>query len=572
MINPGFTNITLSGKYKETIQGSPTNTLLIIGTAVDGPLNQAVRVIDGSQIEKIFGPARYSNGYKNSSGVESGKYNGASIPLAVHTALRAGAKDILIVRATGAYATAATAFGSMLDIRAVYPGKIYNDVSVRVIDNTGSASGTVSVEVTQPSVKGGIFTKTFPDATTIEEMIAVINDAVENKTIKINPNTFISELSSTVADITPATVTLTGGANQTDAPGEALNGNLALYATKLTTEDTGTFDMLKGREIAFNECVLTGLYLDDEVVASDPTKSIAFNFAAWLEDMSLSVNPCVGKIACRPTGIPLNDTSALISYVNNSLLSETSGYYDTDRKITKAGAFLYDGFYKNTSEGQIDLGGRLMVCAGVDCIWTHPDIGKYIDSFHVWLAAKATTIPPERSMMRLPVETALGFSNELPRKYANKLSAGVGSDYASSISGKGAYVTLVANPDTPNGAKVVSDDATAATRNNYFRQAQPLAVANSIQADLRATLSKYLGSAASPQLLAAIQADVKAILEGYVTSGALDGGEGDGYAFQVLMPPGLDSALGILRVKLEIRPSSAIRAIVAEVVVQKGNN
>ena len=106
----------------------------------------------------------------------------------------------------------------------------------------------------------------------------------------------------------------------------------------------------------------------------------------------------------------------MISYVNNSLLSTETGYWDADRKIIKAGPFLYNGFLRVSSAGTVDIGGRLTVCAGIDAIWTHSDIGRYNDSFHVWLAAKATTIPPELSLMQTQVNGPLGYSNGLLRR------------------------------------------------------------------------------------------------------------------------------------------------------------
>lgn len=569
MINPGYTSITRGGKYREALDGPLTNTLLIIGTAVDGPVNEPVRVIDAGQIERLFGPAKYTNGYKNPSGVVSQKPNGATIPLAIQQALRTGAREIYVVRATGEYARNATAFSSKMDLRSTYAGSIYNDVSVTITDNTGAASGTITVTVSQPDVKGGSFSRTFVDATPISEVIDTINGAPENVCLYINPNTFSTVLNDGISTITPGTASLSGGANQTDAVGEALHGNLALYATKLTAADTGTFDMIRGKQLPFSEAVLTGLYFDDEVVVSDPSKSIGFDFVAFLEDMSLNAQPCQGTIACRPTGIVTD--AEMLDYVVNSLLSTETGYYSTDRKITKAGAFLNDGYFRITAEGTVDIGGRLTVCAATDVVWSHPDVGRYIDSYHVWLAAARTTIEPERSMMHMPVTGALGYANTLTKRLANLLSAGVGANYESNISGKGAYTVLVPNQQNLRDqiTRVVYDDATASFRDSYFRQTQLMQLTNAIHLDIKNTLWKYFGKSASEVMLAAMNADVKAVLEGYVETNALDGGDGEGYAVKVMHASKLDKNLGIVRVKLHIKPTSAIRAIVADLTVQK---
>lgn len=544
-----------------------TSRLLIIGTAVDGPINDPIRVTTTQQVEEIFGPAKYANGYKNPSDVESGKNNGASIPLAVKEAFRAGCKDIWVCRATGVKATNSTAFSSYFDMEAIYPGDIYNDVSLTMATGTGAATGVVTWTLAQPAVKGGNVTIVQATTNTVEEAILRINDHPDNKTLFINPNTFAANLSDTLADMSDGTESLSGGANQTEAPGEALATSKAVYATKLTATDTGTFDMLLGDRFQFSHVVLTGIYLDDEVVEADASKSIYVDFCTWVDQISRTARPCVGWIACRPTG--LRDVSDLITYVTTSLLATETGYYNSDTNHIKAGPFLNDGNFLTDANGQsTDLGGRVVVTAGTDVIWSHPDIGRYLDSFHVWAAAKATTLPPERSLQFTPLDTSLGFANKLPGKYADMLAAGIGANESTLTSGKGAYMVLFPNMRNPNGPRMVYDDSTSAFRESPFRQAQLTNLVNSIHLDLYDRMLNYIGKPSSLSTQAAMKADVKAVLEGYVESGGLKGGEGIGYNYDIKVQ-GVDESLGIVRVNLMIHPSTAIRAIVQTITVTR---
>lgn len=564
---PGYNFITVRGTTIGQDTPPTTNRLLIIGTAVDGPINQPIRITNTQTAEKIFGPAKYANGYKDPDDVVSGKRNGATLPLAVKEALRAGATDVWLCRATGTKAANSTAFSSYFDMEAIYAGDIYNDVSLTMATGTGSATGTVTFTLSQPAVKGGDVTIALPVTTTVEETILRINDHPDNTTLYIDPLTFPTTLTDTLADMSDGTESLSGGANQTDAPGEALATSKALFATKLVATDTGTFDMLLGDRFQFNHAVLAGLYIDDEVVNADASASIYEDFTAWIEQMSKVARPCMGWLACRPTGI--KDVADLITYVNTSLLATTAGYYDEDANHIKAGPFLNEGnFITDVNGNSIDLGGRVVVTAGTDVIWSHPDVGRYLDSFHIWAAAKSTVLPPEQSLQYTPCDTCLGFANRLPGKYADLLAAGIGADEASLTSGKGAYMVLIPNFRNPNGPRVIYDDSTSAFRNSPFRQAQLVDLINSIHVDVYDRLINYIGKPTSLSTQAAMKADIKAVLDGYVESGGLRGGEGLGYSYDLEIR-GTDQDLGIVRVNLSVHPSTSIRAIVQTITVMR---
>jgi hypothetical protein len=542
--------------------------LLIIGTAVDGPINRPIRITDAQQAEKIFGPANYSKGYKDPiTSTESGNPNGATIPKAIGQAIAAGCSDIYVCRAAGSYAASASAFSSKLNIKAVYPGRVYNEVTCAVTNATTSITFTL----TQPSIKGTSFSTTFASSLTVGDMIDRINGDRRNSTIYINRETYPTYLGSACTAIGSGSVTLAGGTNGCQALGEDYATSLNGYATALTTTDTGTFDVLLGMRFRFNVAVLTGVHLDDQVVdgGNATTTTIASDFVYYLDQVSTEISPCHGVMGVRPPN--LREDSSLITYINNSLLATASGAWDTTMRWNKAGYFLYTGWTRTDPvAGTVDLGKLLSVCAGPECVFTNNDIGRYTDNFHVAYAAMLTTIPPERAPIFKTIPGVTTYGTPLPAKYCNKLVEGVGYSQANDLTGQGAYVTLTRNPRDPFGPMVIFDDSTVAARDDYFRNYQLIHLCNSIHNDLDFALSGFIGGPSSHATLAAMEAQCQNILDGYVASNALKGSRGQGYDFRITME-GTDEALGIVRVYLDLFPATAIRKIYFVVQVKQSN-
>lgn len=543
--------------------GPLTERLLIIGTAVDGPLNTPRRVNNSNEVERIFGPARYGKGFLDpNTGTESGEPNGASIPLAVAQAMAAGCTEIYCVRATGSYAMSASAYSNQLDIRAVNPGRLYNSVVFTTSVTSTGASGFLTYTITQPAIKGGSVSTTLASGRTIGEMIQHVNGNPDNRTIYINPDTYGSVLNNNAVLLGNGSVTLSGGTNGTRAKGEDYATSVVEYANMLVDEDSGTFDVLTGMNFPFDIAVLADIYIDDQVTddsALKYTTSIAKDYASWLDRHSYDVRPCHGVIAVRPHGI--RDRSALITYVNNNLLATSYAAYNSTLRWLAAGPFLYNGFLRpDPITGVADIGSKLSVVAGPDVVITHPDVGNYTTQIHVLYAAMSTTIPPERSAQNIKLNGITAYGTPIPGKYAKQLVEGVGFDPDNEISGKGAYVVLIPNVNEPNSPWIVYDDPTAASRDDYLRQHQISHLCNSIHSDLARALWSFLGTATDLNTLASMEATTQNILDGYSKAGAFIGGRGQGYDFRLSMD-GYDQALGVVRVNLEINPARALRKI-----------
>jgi hypothetical protein len=578
---PGSDFTTISGKIKAFTSGPTTERLLIIGTAVDGPLNSPIRISDATEAERIFGPGTYSNGYKNPvTSTTDDANNGATLPRAFAQAIAAGCTDIYLCRATGTYASSPSAFSSRLDIQSVNPGRIYNEVSIAM----HASGGYVNVIVTQPSIKGVTYSTQYSSSLTWGDMIDRINGDRRNATFEIFKETYSSYLPSgcyTVAPTSYTSVTLAGGTNGTNAPSEDYATSLDGYATKLTTPDTGTFDSLYGKRSKFDVAVLTGIHIDDQVVtsgAANPAggtftaadeyqRTIATDFVLFLDAMSSEVGPCFGVIGCRPPG--LRTESRIINYVNDSLLSTSAGKYNANMKWNKAGYFLYTGWRRTDPvAGEVDLGQRLAVVAGPEVVYQHPKLGNYTDQFHVSYASMLTTIPPERAAVFKPLSGPVAYGTPIPTQYCNKLVEGVGFSASADLSGKGAYVVLTRDPRNPNGPMVVFDDVTASARDDYMRNHQLVHLCNSIHNNLEAALGGFIGGPTSPAALAAMETVVQNVMDGYVQSSAFRGSRGSGYDFRIYMS-GADQALGLVRIQLEIAPATSLRKIYFVVAVRQ---
>lgn len=570
MISPGFTFTTIGRKLNISNVEPTTNRLLILGTAVDGPLNRPMRVEDPAQIEQIFGPVVYSKGYLDpNDSTESGKDTGATLPLAAATAIAAGCADIYLCRISGTYASETSAFNGRMDIRAQNPGRIYNSVIIsRVL-----SGGGLTMYVEQPAVKGGNFNVQFTSGQTIGDVIQTLNNHPRNTTFKIIRDTFSTYLASACTTLPTAaswaSAQLTGGTNGTDAPGEDYATSLNGLASALIDSNVGTFDKLLGERFQFDIAVIDGLYVDDQVTDDSGTKtskSILGDFAYWIDKMSLNARPCFGVMGVRPPGTQTD--AATINWIQNNLQATAAGAWDANLRWNKAGYFLYTGITRSDPvQGTMDLGGRMAVVAS-DGVFAHPDIGNYIDTAHVAYAAFLTRIPPERAPIFMELPGLVAPATIIPGKFATQLVYGVGANLSQGIRGKGAYVVLVRNPQNYNGPMVIYDDCTIADRGDYFRSYQLMHLANSIHRDLQSTLWGFLGQPSSPAVIGAMETAVETVLLGYSRSGALKGGKGVGFSYKV-SAEGTAGELGVVTVYLTIDPATAIKQIHLQVAVRR---
>ena len=581
---PGTSYTTLGGKIKQTIQGPSTLTLLLIGTAQDGPLNTPIIVRSAAEAERVFGPANYQNGHKDpTTGTESGKAAGATLPLAIAQAIAAGCQDIRAVRATGSFASGVLGASSVLSFKSVNPGRLYNDVSLSLTQNGSSVVFTLN----QPLKKGGSLTYNVDgNATTLGEFIDRVNGSTDNRSVYIDKEFSGSQslLSTLLASVNGASgsLTLSGGTNGCLARGDdygpenftTSGSGLFGYANALVLEDTGTFDSLLNKQARFDIACLTGIHVDDQVKSTGGTTSITStsilaDFAEFIDISSSETNPCIGVIGTRSHN--LREETDVINYIKTNLLATDFGYYDQSKKWLKTGPFLYAGQYKSSlaNGATYNTLSRIAVVAGPNAVFNHPDVGgDYTSNFHVAWAALQTTIPPEQAAVFSRIPGAKSFAPAYPSRYANLLLDGVGADPTKDLSGGGAYVIMTRDPRNSDNPLVVYDDPTAASRDDFFRNIQLVRLVNSVHKDTNYALAPFIGKPTGSATLAAMETKLQNVLDGYVASSGLIGGKGIGYNFKIHMD-GTDQSVGRIRVDIELFPATALRKIAITVAVRQ---
>jgi len=555
----------ISGKIKQTVVGPTGLSVLYIGTAVDGPINKPFYIDSYNTFVSTFGPASYSAGYIDpTTGTQSGNPNGATLPLSVMQAINSGAANIWVLRCSGTTAIATGAWTGVLDIHAIYPGRVYNGSTL----NIAQVSGAIQVTYGQTLYNGGTVVTTFSSGLNVQQLIAGINNYPQNQTFQIWHDTYPSFWATsawTALGTGSATVTLQGGTNGCRAIGDDygsdnVNGVNGLAAL-LTNVDTGTFDKLRGLNGKFDIYCLDCIYFDDQVVngGGAATTSIAWDFAAFLDDMTINTGPTEGVMQVTPPN--LRDDVSVVNYLNNNLLATTPAVYNASRRWICAGPFAYNGFARtDPTVGLKDIGGLLSVISGPEVVFSHPDLGIYTDLWAASYAATLSTIVPEDSLVGQSLNSISGYGIKFPKKYVDMLVNGLGYNQNNNVSGQGAFVTLINNKNNINGPMLVYDDPTMSSRSDYFRQEQLTRLVNSIMNNIDLGLQPFYGGPTSPQAIAAMTTVVTNIMEGYNQSGAILGSQGSGYDFTISLQ-GNDSQLGAIHVYLEVNPSRALRRI-----------
>lgn len=130
---PGFQVTYKDGGLIAPIDGPTTGSVLIIGTATDGPVGEATRYVKQESAESIFG--KYYNPATRQ------KIEGCTMLLSAMEAYNAGCRDIRLVRYGGTFASAVvkrepvgaeSASQDAIKLTSVYNGSVYNSVGYKV--------------------------------------------------------------------------------------------------------------------------------------------------------------------------------------------------------------------------------------------------------------------------------------------------------------------------------------------------------------------------------------------------------------------------------------------------------
>jgi hypothetical protein len=380
MSQPGFRYTVRPAPVVNQIAPPTTERLLIIGQAVDGPVNTPILARDGQTVQTLFGPTVYMDPYKDPVSSDFSKaFNGNYLVQGYAQAVQAGATNIYLVRVGGTYASGGN--GTYI-FKSKYPGRLYNEVTVTPTTGVFGGSNGVQLVIVQPTNKGGTVTYRFEGTDTIEDLRNKLDVVATNTCVQLDVNglgNLSNPCSALVASLSNATITLANGTNGTNVAGELGSDKSSIYSLITSTDSTalGTFSSLL--DFQFDVGVMAGLYIDDQVTtdASSGTTSFASAFAVFIDTVSNRTRPCYGVIGCRP--IKENQLPRMIRFVRDNYLDGTAGpikwdgVADYSARWIKAGYFVNKGFTRLTSNNEVlDMGARLTVFAGPDFLYQNP--------------------------------------------------------------------------------------------------------------------------------------------------------------------------------------------------------
>ncbi|GIV21956.1 MAG: hypothetical protein KatS3mg023_3707 [Armatimonadota bacterium] len=545
-----------------------TDSLLIIGTALDGPTNTPVVLSDLSTAISTFGPMVFEREYLNpGTGLADGVRSNNDLVEAIERALAAGCNNIVAVRVPGERASAniSTTGGSptnVLIMRGLFDGDVYNNVVLTLT----SGSPNHSWQLQQPAERGGTISGTLPASATLGDLVNAVNGHASNGTVRLavhpsqtNPSAVLAQPLTDVLDSSPRNFTTSGGAAGTrDQRFSAANGYKAILDL-LTAPNTGTFALLS--EADADVVYLSCLYADDRV-GTAATDGVIVPFAKFVHELSAQ-RSCHGVLGARPYVAP--DMASLASYYQTAYLDNTSGVVDAATGRIKIGYFLakHPDMVKEVDGVEIDFGRYLSIVIGMPCQFRSWQLGDYVENAAASFAGMLTTLSPaEISAFRTPRGVRDVVGARIPKATFEALMAGV----PTADGGNGGSYVVIRPPMVPGATPVVANDITAAQSTSVFHYQSNVRIANAASKYLRLALIPFLGRPNTQETLTAMATAVRGVLNRLVEIGALLGGEGIGYRFS-LEPTAIGMQTIEVRCVAELRPASFIRAITVDLTV-----
>jgi hypothetical protein len=597
-----------------------TDSVLIIGNAVDGPTDRPVSV-NSRTVESLFGPLIFNDSYAPSSDKPylKGKFNGNTLVKAFYEIAAGGCADIYLYRVGGTAATAYRCTGDTypttittrpassdlgFTIDAIYPGDVYNDVLLTLTlssTSSGVADITAAVlDITQAGDTNG--TTTYCDArkgatvsynliTNSKRMMDFfyeVNSDPLNKTIRLYiagstslEDSAISGIAAGLLASLPASAfpldeeeyyfRLSGGVNGTrldDYSTTGSKGVSGLYAD-LLEEDTGAFDMLQSVEADI--CYLACLYADENVGTALAPESVVKEFAEALHVASVENYPMRGVIGISTLGGSYT-RAAVSARVGELIVSADNGVLLNSAGKVKLGTYtsqsagdttLFDGVDEDTGEN-VDYGRYLQIVAGPDAVLSQAKLGTYLDSPAGLYAGLLPTVAPSRAATNLTLPGLQGLAFDYTRREVNKLAGGQPWDDVTSTSGKGgSYVVLRRNATRDI---VINLDNTCAGRESDYANDQVLNVVNTVASGVKSIVSPFFGHGNQTGTIQAMRTQLRNFLNTMSEQGIIAGGEGNGYELAV-ESSSLDAVIGRVRISLLLRPAMQIKEVLVVINV-----
>lgn len=592
----------ISDNKRTTVINEPiTDTVLIIGTAVDGPINKPIRV-SARSASQIFGPMAFDKQYPSASKGASGdpnigKYNGNDLIKAFNDVVLGGCSDAILIRVgdtthtlyaapAGTGATLATLLG--ITLNALCPGAVYNGLKATLTySNASAATGASATLTIDQSVIGkgrvevyDLLNKTTGAKLTKQELIDKINQNTRNSTVWAQATSDTDDLTVALPFTGSGTqvYTYAGGKDGTRRNDYASAADM--YTALIGSPEAGElfaadspFGLLESLEADI--VTLSCLYADENISDSNTPMTIAIPFAKALYNASVEQYPMIGVLGVKPLGNPTQAnanariaalTQEYTGVVADAMLDGDTtmlklGYFTSLDPATEETQFAYTDPY---SGDRLDTGHYIQICAAPDTRNVNAAFGNVSETWAWLYAGLLSALPPDRAATNLRVPGVKSVGYTLTNRQLNRLVGGQPWDSSYNLSGGGgSYVTLHKGAGE---AFVVTLDNTCALRTSDFAEYHKVNISNMVASGIKRVVQTFIGMGANQATMQALNSQVKDFFESVVVMGAIEGGKGIGYDFEIAMDAN-DQIFGRVRIPCYIRPVSQIKKIVLDITV-----
>ena len=527
---PGYRSTLRDGGLVVTPPEPNTDSVLVMGTSKQGPLNDPKRVESLSEARDKFG------GIKD----ELGRYNKTTLLPAISELIEAGCEDIRVMRVTGKFA-AKVILGKEDDDIAKFegkePGTDYNNVTIVTDGTQDGEAETINFYIPKSIGGNGKYDENGEDPTlsydlkdengeykSLKDLAMEINDLDENNKwiTMLMPSDFQEDPDhnedSDARFKGGQEDQMEGGDDELDLSKEEMYKRLAEAYEEVLTYDV---DIV----------VPLGVYFDDHVVIEDEegaqeehtfAQQLA-NFCGYSSGMGTLT---IGVISTSPLGVA--GPKQVKEYYEKLMdmdpdfdLLDNNGYAETDK----------DG-------NVIDAGRYLNVIAG-EGIFDNSTLGRYINTLESAYAGLISTLTPHNAPTNENIEGLRALRYEFSPKHMDQLCTK-------------RYVTMRRKP---NLGTVVTDGMTRAKHDSDYVRLTTLRITSAVVNGIYEVTLPFIGEAIDPQRRNAMRTEVKAVLADLQEQGMLQD-----YAFTVRQTA-QERIQGTANILVEMVPAFELRRI-----------
>jgi hypothetical protein len=312
-----------------------------------------------------------------------------------------------------------------LVLESVYGGILYNDLKVKVENN----SGLVTITIYKPEGKKAsmseppmVFKST--DYPTFQLLINAINSHPDNNVIRASSK-YLSQLTNTLNPVLPEKY-FTGGSDELNLSKDELYKRLGGerdsegYIIK-----RGAYQLLENYKVDY--VVPLGVYANDKLIGK--YDNFAYQLALACAVMSHYNNVTFGFIPVAPPKD--TDLAGIQDYVDE-LAALPNTFYMRDR---------FGNEIKDEDGNKIDLGQFIEILAGPELVVRNSRLGLVASSSYASYIGFVTTLPVQSSPMNKPIGSVQSLRYELSAAQLDKLTAARYTTFRYKINGTGVAAT-----------------------------------------------------------------------------------------------------------------------------------